>query len=246
MARVIIDPKNISGPKALLSREEARHIMSVLRLRVGDEVEAFDGEGRVYRARIEKLSRAQGMLNLVERIIAAGEEALFVELFLGLAKGEKMDFVVQKATEIGILSFNAFSSSRSIPKWDSQKAGSRLQRWRRISREACKQCGRNVLPEIHGVMDFHEALKSGQRSPRRYIFWEEEKETSLKDILKSSGESKHVCCMIGPEGGFSTQEIEEARSAGFIPVGLGQRILRLETAALVVLSVLQYGRRETG
>jgi len=246
MARVIIDPKNISGSRALLSREEARHIMNVLRLKVGDEVEAFDGEGRVYRARIEKLNRAQGTLNLIESRAAAEEEAPVVELFLGLAKGDKMDFVVQKATEIGIRSFTAFSSSRSIPKWDSHKAGSRLQRWKRISREACKQCGRNILPEIRGVKEFHEALQSGQRNPRRYIFWEEEKGTGIKDVLKSSGASEPVCCVIGPEGGFSPFEIEEAKSAGFIPVGLGQRILRLETAALVVLSVLQYGRREPG
>lgn len=241
MRSFFVEPSEISGSQAIITGSEARHLVSVLRLDVGACVQLFDGTGATYQAEI--LSIAKGRVEL--RVSTRDEPtALKAKLFLGqaLLKGKKMDVVIQKTTELGIAGLYPFSSEYvNVPDITGSRAERRLERWRKISREACKQCNRPQPPECYPVVFFDTFLEEVSRADiaRKLIFWEEEKAQGLQDVIKESV-SCSTMILIGPEGGFSTVEVEKARAVGFQPVTLGKRILRAETAAIAAVSILQY------
>ena len=156
-----------------------------------------------------------------------------------------MDYLIQKATELGVQEIIPFLSSRSVPLLEKSKRLKRHHRWERIAVEASKQCGRGVVPKIESLQDYSEMLRTASPNTLRLILWEREG-TKLKEILERSKERKKIFFIIGPEGGFSQEEVEEAKRAGFIPVTLGRRILRAETASLCFLSILQYEQGDIG
>jgi len=156
-----------------------------------------------------------------------------------LLKGEKMDYLIQKATELGVKRIIPFFSSRTIPLLEESRRLKRYHRWKRIAVEASKQCGRGVVPKIEPLQDYFEMVQTATQDSLRLILWEKEG-ARLKDILTGSKEKKKIFFVIGPEGGFTQEEIEHARREGFIPVKLGRRILRSETSSLCLLSILQY------
>lgn len=240
MARIVISPDRIAGDHASLGRDDIHYLRHVLRLSVGDDVAVLDGQGTVYSGRIDILGTGHGTLRLMEKKHVPRDTGPHIILCQGLAKGDKMDFIVQKATELGVSSFHAFTSDRSVPKWDPAHVRTRVRRWEKISQEACRQSGRTRAPEIGGVIGFREALQRGKDCPMKVILWEEEKTVRLRDVLSAPGFSPPLCCLIGPEGGFSQAEVREARNSGYTPVSLGDPVLRLETAALAALSIIQY------
>jgi 16S rRNA (uracil1498-N3)-methyltransferase len=242
MRRFFVDPENISGPQAVLTGAEARHISSVLRLSVGTSITLFDGSGSYYEALLTKISpnRAETKIVSIVPYIDLGEDFRpALHLAIGLLKGKKMDFIIQKITELGIKSLRPFRSQYCAAQ---DPAAGRLSRWQKIVMEACKQCNRPKPPYLHEVTDFNDLLSlSGKNEhERKLIFWEDEKQKSLQETLGPVEEIKSALIIIGPEGGFSPAEVADAVGAGYLPVTLGSMILRAETAALAAVSILQH------
>jgi len=241
MRRFFIDPENIAGSSAFLTGTEARHISTVLRLSTGTTVSLFDGSGSYYEARLTKISpnRVETKIISITPYVAASEDFRpALHLGLGLLKGKKMDFLVQKMTELGIESLRPFRSQYCATH---DPAAAKLSRWQKIALEACKQCNRPKPPDLYEVAGFKELLSiSGQENhDLKLIFWEEEHKP-LQETLKTPGAIESVLILIGPEGGFSADEVANAVAAGYQPVTLGSRILRAETAAIAAVSILQH------
>lgn len=237
MPRVYIPPERIGGEEISLQSKEARYILTVLRLGPGDEVIVFDGEGREYRTVLTEDYEEGVYLLIQEELSPERESPLRITLGQGLLKGEKMKFVIQKATELGVDKIIPIVSSRSIPLVEEERETLRIERWRRIAQEAAKQCGRTVVPEITPIQELGDFLSEDEGT--RMILWEGEP-TPLRDVIEEIYPQGGITLLIGPEGGFSEEEVLKAQDHGFLVAGLGQRILRAETASLSVLSILQH------
>jgi 16S rRNA (uracil1498-N3)-methyltransferase len=237
MPRLYIPPDRIGGEAISLQSREARYILTVLRLGPGDEVTVFDGEGREYQTVLTEDYEGGVYLSIQEELSTERESPLRITLGQGLLKGEKMKFVIQKATELGVDRIIPLVSSRSIPLVEGERESLRIERWRRIAQEAAKQCGRTVVPEITPMQELGDFLSQGEDT--RMVLWEEEP-TPLREVIERINPKKGITLLIGPEGGFSEEEVSTAQASGFLVAGLGQRILRAETASLSVLSILQH------
>lgn len=241
MRRFYFDPLTRQGEEVVLSEEESHHIVKVLRLSAGERVELLDGQGSVFRAVIVATGR-RVTLHLDGLAAAAPEEGKTLWVAQGLLKGDKMDTVVQKCTELGVARFMPFISSRCQGRLDNLQARKKQERWQRIGLEACKQCLRLRLPRIDSPAGFEEFLRSGAAGNESFLklmFWEEEKEVHLRDLPEISGAGSTIL-LLGPEGGLTGREVELARDAGFRTVSLGERILRAETATLAAVAVVQF------
>jgi len=240
MRRFFFDPKNRNGDNVILSEEESRHITKVLRLPTGSEIELLDGLGAVYHAVIIATGRRVEVR--IERI-ATNHEGSKKTLWVGqgILKGEKMDTVVQKCTELGVARMSPFRSSRCQGKLDAVQNKKKHQRWQRIGLAACKQCLRPTLMELDMPTAYSDFMTKdfGATDTLRLLFWEEEKHLHLRDIAEI-GEARSIAIILGPEGGFAPEEIELARDHGWQTVSLGSRILRAETATLTAVSILQF------
>ncbi|HEX8138944.1 MAG TPA: 16S rRNA (uracil(1498)-N(3))-methyltransferase [Pyrinomonadaceae bacterium] len=231
---------------ARLAREEARHLSDVLRLGRGDEVFVFDGEGREYRCRVTEAGRAQALLEVCEEVEAARPSSpLRLTLCVALLKGEKFDLVVQKATELGVASIIAVVTKYAdVRVKDEADAVRRLARWKRIALEAAKQSGRACLPELLGPMSFASVIESEaiEAAHCRLFFSERGGRALLEAMAECPEDLKRAVALVGPEGGWSEEELEGARSGGWSVVTLGGRVLRAETAAIVTTALLQHLR----
>jgi 16S rRNA (uracil1498-N3)-methyltransferase len=163
-----------------------------------------------------------------------------VTLAVGLTKGEKMDLVVEKATELGVLHFVPFISTYTVPRLDKRKVEARTERWKKIAVSAAKQSGRTRLPKVYTLCEFREFVGQPWDDVLKLFFWEKEEQQTLKQIHDSQPDARTVLLVIGPEGGFSVEEADLAQRHGFRSVQLGPRILRAETAALTALSLVQF------
>jgi len=240
MNRFLFDPKAGDGDILLLSKEESRHIAKSLRLREGAEIELFDGRGTVFRAVILEVGRRVKVR--LDQCIGRGDiQGKPVRVLQGMLKGKKMDTVVQKCTELGAASFHPFISGRCQVRADKAQDSRRLERWQRITIAACKQCLRNQPLLLHETVPFAELfdLDGLDSHPLRLLFWEEEKVVRLSD-LPSFDQFDSVHLLLGPEGGFTAEEVQSAGARGWKAVSLGKRILRAETATLSALSITQY------
>jgi len=222
-----------------------RHIRRVLRLKVGDRLVLFDGSSKEYEGTIVEESPSSVVMKVENVSSPARESPLEVILAQSLLKGEKMEYLIQKATELGAKKIIPFFSSRSVPLLDKSKKLRRYHRWERIAIEACKQCGRSAIPRVEPLQHYSDMLAMAPSEALRLILWEK-KGQGLKEILPGSKARMKVFFVVGPEGGMSDEEVEEADQAGFIPVTLGKRILRSETASLCLLSILQYDWGDLG
>lgn len=240
MRRFFFDPASRNGERVSLSEEESRHISKVLRLNVGDMIELLDGRGGLYQAVIIAVGRQveARIEGLVAREADGGKS---IQVWQGILKGEKMDTVVQKCTELGVTGMVPFQSSRCQGKLNQQQARKKHERWQRIGMAACKQCLRLRAIQIEAPTSYAESLKyeSADNSILRLLFWEEEKTTHLYDI-PDIDKAGSLALMLGPEGGFTREEVEQARLSGWRTVSLGDRILRAETATLSAVSIVQY------
>jgi 16S rRNA (uracil1498-N3)-methyltransferase len=242
MRRFFVEPENIVGANAVLTGSEARHISKVLRLSSGTTVTLFDGSGSFYEALLTKISPNRvetKIISITPYIDIAEDFRPALHLGIGLLKGKKMDLIIQKMTELGIESIRPFRSQYCAA---FEPAADRLSRWQKIALEACKQCNRPTPPELHEISDFKNILAISEKNAHnlKLIFWEEEGQKPLQEILGAVQEVKSALILIGPEGGFNSGEITAAVGAGFLPVTLGSRILRAETAAIAAVSILQY------
>jgi 16S rRNA (uracil1498-N3)-methyltransferase len=248
MHRFFIAPENIKGHKVFIDAEEARHIEKVLRLKAGDMIMLFDGSGHEYQVRLEGKESEVLIGHIIHSDFRDSEPNLKLYLAQGMAKGEKMDTIIQKVTEIGVKAVYPISCQRSVLHLQGEKADKRVQRWQTIAREACKQCRRNVIPQVMPVINFSSLLQMIGNKPAIMLYENEEKiglKTLLQDRLKDTG-GQELFLLIGPEGGFSTQEVEAACQQGVYTASLGPRILRTETAGLAAASVILYEYGDLG
>jgi 16S rRNA (uracil1498-N3)-methyltransferase len=216
-----------------LTPEQSRHV-AVLRLRPGDEIEVFDGRGARHRASLE-----EGALRLGEALPREAERAVQVTLVQALAKGEKMDLVVQKATELGVARIVPLASERSVVKLDARRGASRTERWRKIAQEAARQSQRADVPRIDEPATWADVLELGPG----LLLDPEERTLRLGQAARGV---RRVLIAVGPEGGFSPEERERAVAAGMLPVGLGPLVLRTETAGLAAVAVILHVNGELG
>jgi len=236
MRRFFLPPDCLRADLVPLPEEIAHHLATVLRLSEGEEILLLDGLGAVCRCRIESLSRRDGAARVLERRQQT-ERALPVRLLQGLPKGDKMDLVLQKGTELGLTAFSPVFAARSVPTPSAERGEKRRRRWERIVREAAQQSRRVCLPRLGDVLPLGEALRHSSEE-LRLMLWEEES-LPLAEVLPAAA-PRDVAVLVGPEGGFCPEEVAAARACGFVPVGLGPRILRSETAGLAIAAVLQY------
>lgn len=219
-----------------LPPEAAHHAARVLRLREGDAVELFDGTGHACRGTVAEIT---GKRVVVQDIVSAGtgcESPLPVLLAQALSSSEKMDWVVQKATELGVTAIQPLDTERSVARLTAERATKRLEHWRQVAIAACEQCGRNTLPEIHPPLDIMAWLRQMQDAPQaRFILLPQGAAALHGQPAPHNG----VVLLIGAEGGFSAAESDSALHCGFVPIRLGARVLRTETAAVAGLAALQ-------
>ena len=224
---------NFGKRTVMLTADEARHLREVLRLKPGDEVSVFDGEGKEFRARVVQARRECAELELEDEIEPARPESpLKITLAVALLKGEKFDLVVQKATELGVVKIiPLITRYADIKLRDESDATKRVARWQRIALEAAKQSGRSVVPEL----SLPKQLTSVLNPSNPCFLFSEREGHGLTQI-----ETDQVTAIIGSEGGWSDEELEQARAAGAQIVTLGGRILRAETAAVTAAALLQH------
>lgn len=211
---------------------DLHYVKDVLRLKPGDDLELFNGDGYIYHVKIETMTKAIITCQIINRKLAETEPKVKVTIAQALAKGQKMDFIVEKCTELGVNKIIPMVTERSLPKQ------AKLERWHKLAKEAAEQCGRAIVPEVTTLHQFEGVLKLKDQYELALIPWEMEKELSLKAILKGLPQS--ILLLIGPEGGFSRQEVDLAIKSGFKPISLGKRILRTETAGLASLAAIMY------
>ncbi|GAB4178387.1 MAG: 16S rRNA (uracil(1498)-N(3))-methyltransferase [Geothermobacteraceae bacterium] len=231
MRRFFLDPNLLTEDQIDLPDETLKHL-KVLRLSVGDRIELLDGSGQVATARIEILNRQNAQVRIENRR-QEKESALPVTLLQGLPKADKFDLILQKGTELGISRFVPVLTRRCQPDGGRR----RLERWQRVAREAARQSGRLRLPELEEPMPLEQAL-AGEEGDLKLVAWEQAA-TPLNQVL-ADRRPQGVVLLIGPEGGFDPDEVARAQRDGYIPVSLGPRILRTETAGFVLAGILQY------
>jgi 16S rRNA (uracil1498-N3)-methyltransferase len=225
-----------------LSAEEARHARDVLRLRAGDEVYIFNGAGKEFRCAIREFMPNGAILNVTEEVEATRpESSLQLTLGVALLKGEKFELVIQKCVELGVTRFVPVASERSDLRLRDEDAEKRLTRWRRIALEAAKQSGRACVPEIATLVAFESFIGSINDASVRKLFFAERDGRSLSETMESLVDvPSKIGALVGPEGGWSDQEIAQAREADWQIITLGGRTLRAETAAIAIVTLLQH------
>jgi 16S rRNA (uracil1498-N3)-methyltransferase len=235
MRRFFVAPHTLNDEVITLSAEILHHLGAVLRITAGEEIVLLDGLGNLCRCRIESLDRRSGTARVLQRW-REEESAFPVHLLQALPKGDKMDLVLQKGTELGVSAFVPVLAGRSVsrPETGQEK---RLARWERIIREAARQCRRPCLPRLSSPQYLADALAECD-ADLRLMLWEDESRPFAEALPTAA--PRHAAILVGPEGGFSPEEAELARRAGFIPVRVGPRILRTETAGFAAASILQY------
>jgi 16S rRNA (uracil1498-N3)-methyltransferase len=235
LTRVHVEEPLAAGQSCLIGGSAANHIMRVLRLRDGDLLTLFDGRGGEYGARITGLRKDSVQVAVQEHRAVERESALHLTLAQGISRGERMDWVMQKATELGVRRIVPVFTERSIVRLDERQSERKLQHWRAITISACEQSGRNRLPEVTAPLGLYETLRAIDPDATRVLL-SPAGTLRARDLERPS----KIAMLIGPEGGLSDNEEEAAVSAGFRQVQLGPRILRTETAAIAALAALQH------
>lgn len=240
MVRFFVEPEELQGDCILLTGENAQHA-KVLRLKAGEEVLVCDGEGR--ECLCEVADNSTWKLTVKERRESVSEAAVKVSVYMAFPKADKLEHVIQKATELGAYEIVAFPSARCISKPDDKSLKKKLERWQKIAASAAEQSGRGRIPQVLTLGSFSEALERAAQADKALMFYENEQAVTLKMAL-TSGAYKTVSLLTGPEGGLEEREVAQAREAGLQVCTLGKRILRCETAPLCALSAVMYDAGE--
>jgi len=240
MRRFFIHPKAFIQETGFISGPDAKHIIKVLRLTEGDRLFLFDGNGFDYEAEIARVSSEKVEVNILKKFPSKTEPVVHITVAQALLKDRKMDDIIRQLTELGIFRWIPFPAHRSVSRLDRQRLSSRMERWERIAKESLKQCGRNNTPAIISADSFEAMLSLSENSDMKIIFWENE--TAALTDFKSLHEKpvQHIFMGIGPEGGFTEEEIEKATACGFRTLSLGPRILKSDTATVSACTLMQY------
>ena len=233
--------ENIDQNSGSITGEDAKHIARVLRMKNGQPLTVCDTKGYDYACIIEGITEEQIDLKVLSRSPSVTEPNVSVHLYQAMPKADKLELIIQKAVELGAYSVVPVSTRRCVVKLDNKKAEKKVSRWQQIAESAAKQSKRMLVPEVHSVMTFKEALVYAKELDVLLIPYELAKGMKeTKELIRSIEPGKSIGVFIGPEGGFEEQEVADAMEAGAKPITLGHRILRTETAGLAVLSVLMF------
>jgi 16S rRNA (uracil1498-N3)-methyltransferase len=237
MRRFAIAPDRIAGGRVTFDAAESRHLTRALRLKPGDTVVASDGAGRDYTVRLDSIgARATGtVLGVATR---EAESPLAITLLQGVPKGDKMEAIVRAATELGVARVVPVLTTRTVVRLTGGAAAARTERWRRVAREAAKQCGRAVVPDVATPAPLATALAAAREHELAVCLWEG-RAAPLTAALADAGRPRRAVALVGPEGGFESAEVDAARRAGWRIATLGPRLLRTETAGPAIITILQ-------
>jgi 16S rRNA (uracil1498-N3)-methyltransferase len=240
LTRVYVEAPLAAGKRLVVAGSAANHITRVLRLRSGDALTVFDGSGGEFGARIEEFRKDSVVVAVEDHRPLERESPLPLTLAQGISRGERMDWVIQKATELGTSRIVPLFTKRSVVRLDEKQADRKLQHWRAIAIAACEQCGRNRIPELAAPVDFFDVLPAEASGATRLLL-SPTGDLRIEDLGQDvrQGASKGITVLIGPEGGLEDVEQEAALAAGFKAVRLGPRVLRTETAAIAALTIIQ-------
>ena len=241
MPRFFVGTDQISDKDIVITGTDVNHIRNVLRMTPGEEVTVSDGQGMDYFCRIAELTKEEVRLDIVDSWHSFVELPAKIYLFQGLPKADKMELIIQKAVELGAFSIIPVETKRCVVKLDVKKAAKKVVRWQQIAESAAKQSKRMLIPEIHEVMTYKQALEFAKQLDVKLIPYELAKGMKeTREILSEIKPGQSVGIFIGPEGGFEEEEVAKALEAGAHAITLGRRILRTETAGLAILSVLMF------
>ncbi len=236
MKRLFLEPEKILRDRAIIDGSNVKYLTNVLRSSIGDDLTLLDGLGKAYKGKIISITRDKIEVQIIKAFEINTESPLDITLAQGIPKAEKMEIIIQKATELGIKKIVPLITQRAVVR---SKSPARLERWSKIAISSAQQSGRSKIPLIDSITGYKEFL-SCELSEVSIIFYEGKVKKGLREFLKELKDVKSLTFLIGPEGGFTEVEVGMALKKGFTPVGLGPRILRTETAAITALSILQY------
>jgi len=245
MNHFFTEPGNIADGRIFIDGSHVNHIKNVLRMKPDEELLISDGTGKDYLCRISDISDHEIICSIISEEVCRSEPTVRFYLFQGLPKADKMEMIIQKSVELGVYSIIPVETARSVVKYDDKKKKNRVERWQKISEGAAKQSGRGIIPEVSEITSFKNALKVAAGLDMILIPYEYFKD--MKATREAIGRIKpgmSVGIFIGPEGGFAGEEVDSAVSAGAERICLGSRILRTETAPLMLLSVLMFSLEE--
>jgi len=247
MQRYFVAPTAIQGQTVTITGEDVKHIVRVMRMEVGDAVIVCNGTGQAFRTELTELGDGVVEGRIVEEIARDPEPLVQITLAQGLPKGDKMELIVQKGTEAGISRFLPVDMSRCIVQYDAKKEQKRRERWQKIAKEAAEQSHRNLIPPVSDGVSFKQLVGTFAAYDLVLVPYEMEQTQGLRDALNAAGdEIRRVLVLIGPEGGIAPEEIARAVEAGAVPVTLGPRIVRTETASLLTAACIHYHYGEMG
>ena len=235
MNRIFCEGPLASGAEMSLSPAGAYHVARVLRMRAGAALAIFDGSGQEFRSEIVRVAGDDGTVRLGEATSGAAESPLRITLLQGVSRSERMDWTLQKATELGVTTIAPVLTSRSVVRLDEKQAQKKQSHWRGIVIAACEQCGRSKIPHVAAPVTLREHLSTARKEGLRLVL----SPSAPGSLAGLASLPNKVELLIGPEGGLDDDELLAAQKAGFTPVRLGPRVLRTETAAVVALTVLQ-------
>lgn len=236
ITRAFVDAPLAPGVELALPEHAATHLVRVLRLREGDPCVLFNGDGHDHPARLVAVGKREVRARVEARVAVERESPLRLVLLQGVARGEKMDLILQKATELGVSAIRPLFSERSEVRLDEARAEKRLAHWRQVVASACEQCGRATVPEVAAPVPLHEALAALPHDAFGLLL-DPEGAHGLRTLALDG--SRTLCLAVGPEGGWSPRDREHLRAAGFAGLRLGPRVLRTETAGLAAIAALQ-------
>lgn len=246
--RFFVPPELIDGESVTLVGDVADQLVRVLRARPGEQIVVLDDTGWEYMVTLESLSRRKVQGRVTKRLQSKGEPRVRITLYQAVLKADRFELVLQKGTELGVSEFVPVFCARSVPKADGHGKTTRYQRWMRIIAEAAEQSSRGRLPSLKPAVEFSDACELADGLA--LIPWEEESGTGLKSAIEewihAGRAASPVSLFTGPEGGLTRNEIERARASGIVPVSLGRRILRAETAAIAATTAILYEAGELG
>ena len=242
MTRFFVTPEEMTEGVIYLTDANLNHA-KVLRLKSGEEVLVFDGQGSQCLCRVEQAESDRLPLTVLERSNATTEASVTVRIYMAFPKADKLEHVIQKATELGAHEIVAFPSSRCVSRPDDKSLQKKLERWQKIAASAAEQSGRSVIPKIRTLKSYAQALEEAAAADMPILFYENEHATTLRMALESKP-WKTVSLLTGPEGGLEEKEVTQAAAAGLQVCTLGARILRCETAPLCALSAVMYAAGE--
>ncbi|WP_251032783.1 16S rRNA (uracil(1498)-N(3))-methyltransferase [Bacillus sp. ISL-7] len=233
-----------NGDRFLIDEEDRHHIVKVMRMQLGDQIICVDPEGKQAVCALAEITDTSVVADVVQWKDIGSELPISITIASGLPKGDKLEWIIQKGTELGAHQFLPFSAARSVVKWDEKKAAKKIDRWQKIAKEAAEQSHRAFLPEVSSAISFKELLSKSKDFDYKLVAFEEESrngETSVfASTLNKMSKGNSLLLVFGPEGGLSDAEVQQLKNNDFAVCGLGPRILRTETAPLYALAAISY------